>query len=104
MAEGSWNGVDQTDNSVRSLFSREKLMESDWYKERLKAKQQVDIRLWQRHVHYLSDYTSRKTHRTVIDRLCLQSRLKEAQSRLSFCQTDEYVDRIQGTLGVQPVW
>lgn len=103
MAEGNWNGMDQTDPSVRKMFDRDTLLASDWYRERLQAKQKVDIALWTRHRDYLKEYLSRTTHRMVSKRLDLQGRLKEVESRLHFCGTQEYLQRIDGTLGRMPL-
>src|SRR4051812_13344983 len=34
----------------RSMFTREALLASDWYAERLRAKQALDVALWTRHL------------------------------------------------------
>ena len=102
MVHGHYNGKDQTSPEVRELFGREKMLASDWYRQRMKAKQQVDAKLWQRHVDYLSDYCNRTTHKAVIKRLELKKRLKEATERLAYCNSDTYEERIIGTLGVDP--
>src|SRR6266566_1537916 len=36
--------------SLRAMFTRESLLASDWYAERLRAKQAIDLALWTRHV------------------------------------------------------
>ena len=45
MANGSYQGKGVEDAEVRGLFTREYLMESDWYGERLHTKQARDIAL-----------------------------------------------------------
>lgn len=104
MAHGNWEGHDSSSPEVRQMFTKEHLLGSQWYRDRLEAKRQVDIQLWERHVRYLTEYVSRRTHKAVIERLKLQDRLREAQSRLAFCRTDAYFERIQGTLGTQSRW
>ncbi len=102
MARGSWQGYDQTHPEVRSMFAREAILQSDWYKRRVLSKQTVDVRLWQRHIAYLTEYCGRSTHTSVVQRLGLRDRLKNANQRLAYCQSDAYLDRIRGTLGVDP--
>jgi hypothetical protein len=102
MAHGSWNGKTLDDPDVRAMFSRETMLQSDWYRARLDAKRQADINLWERHKQYLTDYCSRDTHTDVAERMDLFERIKQAEGRLEFFKTDEYLDRIEGTLGTDP--
>jgi hypothetical protein len=57
MAEGSYEGKGAEDPEVRGLFTRECLMESDWYRERLQSKQMRDIALCRRHVSAIERFT-----------------------------------------------
>ena len=50
MAHGSYEGKGVEDPAIRNMFTREALLKSDWYAERLATKQQRDIALWTRHV------------------------------------------------------
>ncbi len=102
MAKGTWKGLTAQSPEFRAMFHKENVLASDWYRQRLAAKQSADIGLWKRHIDYLKDYMTRATHRTVIDRLKLSERLAEAESRHSFCHTEQYLQRIEGTLGLQP--
>src|SRR5207302_6357143 len=56
MAGGSYRGKGVEDPEVRGLFTREYLMASDWYRERLRAKQTRDIALWKRHTRALEEF------------------------------------------------
>src|SRR5665213_843606 len=49
MAYGNCEGKTERDPAVRRLFTRESLLASDWYRERLVTKQRRDIALWERH-------------------------------------------------------
>ncbi len=102
MAEGTWNGLTLSSPEVRSLFTRENLMQSDWYRSRLQCKQRVDIALWTRHVAYLEEYCSRPTHRAVTQRLGLQKQLQLAKAQLQACSQPTYLDSLVGCLGVDP--
>ncbi len=84
------------------MFQRDAILKSDWYDKRIKAKQAVDIKLWQRHIFYLTEYCTRATHSTVIERLNLQERLKDAHDKLSICTSSDYLQNLYGTIGVDP--
>ena len=83
-------------------FERERVLASDWYRERLEAKRRADQTLWQRHIKYLQNYCAKQSHTDVVERLKLLQRLKECRERLQFCDSNAYLERIQGTLGVDP--
>ena len=53
MAEGTFEGKDAHHPDIRRLFTLDALLASDWYRERLAAKQRGDERLWRRHLGYL---------------------------------------------------
>lgn len=103
MASGTWKGKTPQDPEFRSLFTKEALLGSDWYKKRLAAKQQVDIRLAQKKLQAIEAYCSEPTHAAAIDRLNLRTRLDAAKKELSRCKSEQYLADLEGTLGVDPV-
>ncbi|MBI2517995.1 MAG: hypothetical protein HYV95_13915 [Opitutae bacterium] len=88
---------------VRTLFSRENLLASDWYAARLAAKQAADRALWQRHVQTLTAFLAEPANADVVERLALRDRLAAAQAEAARVATKEYYDSLVGTLGVQPL-
>jgi phosphoenolpyruvate carboxykinase (diphosphate) len=56
MVHGSYRAMGTEHPEIRGMFTREALLASDWYAERLRTKQQRDIALWQRHVRALEDF------------------------------------------------
>lgn len=102
LANGTWQGKDHKAPEVRAMFARDAILLSDWYSERLKSKQAVDQKLWQRHIFYLTEYCHRTTHTAVIERLKLNERLQQAHQRLIACQSPQYLESLRGTLGVDP--
>ena len=100
MVEGNWNGHKADSPEVRNLFTRKSLLASDWYRERLVAKQKIDIKLWTRHVEYLQNYCDRPNYATVIQRLELKRRLERAKVALDNCLQPSYLDELVGTIGV----
>jgi phosphoenolpyruvate carboxykinase (diphosphate) len=87
----------------RTLFTRESLLTSDWYAQRLAAKQKADIALWERHVHSLEFVLDQPTHADVASRLQLKERLPHARTELARVATDAYRQSLIGTIGRQPL-
>ncbi len=103
MAKGDWNGHDLNSEEVRSMFSREALVESDWYQARLASKQSWDISLWERHIESLKLALDNPTAGDVVKRLGLAEKLEHAQKEQARISSDEYRQSLVGTLGRQPV-
>jgi hypothetical protein len=104
MARGATDsGLGLESPEVRGLFTREHLLSSPWYAERLAAKQRIDIKLWDRNVSNLSAYCARPENTDVVERLGLAARLKAAQAEAARVSRPEYLVDLEGTLGVQPL-
>jgi hypothetical protein len=88
---------------VRKLFTRENILNSAWYRARLKEKQTRDIALWTRHVSYLRVFLSKASHAEPAERLHLRERLKRALARLNEVEHPDYIEHLWGTLGADPV-
>jgi hypothetical protein len=102
MAHGEYQGMTAQSPELRALFTREELLKSDWYKQRLRTKQQVDIRLWQRHLAYLTDFLAKPAYRSEAIRLGVTHRKNVVQSELMRASSDAYLDLLVGTLGADP--
>ncbi len=103
MAKGDFEGRGLDAPEVRSLFTREHLLGSDWYAARLTAKQQADIALWTRHVNTLEKFIAEKVNKAVTVRLRLAKRLREARADLATVSATTYRTSLRGTLGRQPL-
>ncbi len=95
------NGLDHPE--IRTLFTREQMLASDWYAARLKAKQERDTRLWQRHVHYLENFLADPSRATEAVRTIIAPRLAEGKRTLLHVQSSDYLRELHGTLGAQPL-
>ena len=95
---------DQTidDPAIRALFTREALMDSDWYGERLRAQQTLDVRLWSRHVRALSERLADTGLRNDTQRRELAARCRQAEQALERAQAPDYLASLQGFLGADP--
>ncbi len=103
MAHGNYQGNDAHAPEIRKMFTREYLLSSDWYLERLKTKQARDIGLWRRHVAYLADYMDEGAHEQDIERLNIRSRLASARAQLEKVSSTQYLRDLVGTLGADPM-
>jgi hypothetical protein len=103
MAHGQFEGRDVGHAKVRSLFTREYLLGSDWYAERLRAKQSVDVKLWQRNVSYLTKFITKEHYADESARLGIENRLHEARNELKRVQAPAYLQDLRGTLGANPL-
>ncbi len=99
MAHGDYQGNDVHDPEIRKLFSRDYLLKSDWYAQRLQQKQQRDIALWQRHASHLQSFTDQTSHIDDPEYAQIKTRLQLATGKLKQVQSTDYVDFLKGTIG-----
>ena len=100
MAEGSYQGKSIDDEAIRAMFTRDYLLASDWYAERLKIKQQRDVALWQSSCSYLQAKLQDTTQLPDADRQKqLEHLLVEAESMVEKTSSEVYIERLQGSPG-----
>ncbi len=99
MATGEYEGKTIDDPSIREMFTRDYLLQSDWYQQRLKIQQQRDARLWQNNLAYIE----RKIEELMDDdeaRLKqLQKNREHAKAMLAEINSEQYLQNLQGSLG-----
>jgi hypothetical protein len=100
MATGKYEGKDAHHPDIRALFTREALLASGWYQQRLQAKQQRDAAQWEKHCAYLQAFLQRETHRDVAERMDIAGKLEAAQTRLAHIRSADYLHSLRGTIGV----
>jgi CHASE3 domain sensor protein len=83
---------------VREMFTRGSVLASDWYKERLRAKQERDIALWSRHIAALEAFVSGPGSR----QFDVRSRLAEARAQMTRVSSVAYLAELVGTIGADP--
>ena len=93
-------GLDHPD--IRAMFARRHMIASDWYAARIRAKQQVDIRLWQRHVRYLDGFLAKSNYADEAERLGLKGRLAAAREMLATVRHRSHLKHLNGSLGTDP--
>lgn len=102
MRDGHFEGRGLADPEFRELFSREHLLTSDWYEERLRAKQTLDIHQWIRFTAYLEKMISKSSYQGEIERLQLRSRLSQSRVNLEKIRSRDYLEQLRGTTGAEP--
>lgn len=102
MAHGkSAEGWTLSSPEFRALFERDTIMTSQWYAERLNAKQAEDVRQASEGVERLEEYTGREDSGSVNQRLHLTAKLDQLRSDLDFMRSPAYREHLVGTLGRQ---
>jgi hypothetical protein len=99
MACGAYHGKGVDDPEIRGMFTREYLLASDWYAERLRTKQKRDVALWTRHVRALEEVLVGRTKPIGLD---LGGRLVEARKQLAWVSAPDYLSELRGTIGADP--
>lgn len=103
MAHGEYEGKTISDPEIRSMFERESMLESTWYKARLASQQTSDQQAWKQHVAYLDHFLKKESHRMVASRLNIEERLTAAKAQLERVKKDEYREDLIGSIGRQPI-
>ncbi len=102
MAHGHYQGMTAANPALRQMFTREALLASDWYQQRLTAKQQRDISLWQRHAHALEAFQSNGRKHSAPRGFGLEQRLSFAGEMLQHVSSEAYRESLNGMLGADP--
>ena len=102
MARGSSRGLDADHAEIRGMFARGTLLASDWYRERLRTKQQRDIALWQRHLRALEEFRAAGREFPAEDVIDYENRETLARAQLHRVSSRAYLDELVGTIGADP--
>jgi hypothetical protein len=99
MANGNYKGKTIEDPELRYMFTRDYLLKSDWYMERLKNKQSRDATLWRMNLDYVKQKMEETLESENENRVDLQARIEEAERMIDVVTSDNYIERLKGTLG-----
>ncbi|MDC7227611.1 MAG: hypothetical protein PQJ61_12670 [Spirochaetales bacterium] len=104
MAEGSYEGKTAADPEVRDLFTREYVLASDWYKERLINYRDARVKQAEASIKYMEDFLKSERHKDEGLRLGIPNRLKKEKTNLKEFQSDDYLKKLEGTIGLDPLF
>ena len=102
MRDGQYEGQGIDDPAIRALFTREQLMASDWYGERLRTQQTLDTRAWTRHITYLEELIRDSGPLDEAQRRLTATRLQRAYAEQKRAESEDYVASLHGFLGADP--
>ena len=97
MAHGSFEGKDAGHPDIRYLFTREYLLSSEWYQQRLALKQQLDVQLWRNHIDYIRHRLNLVTEAE--EKQKFEALIIAAKDKLSYLESADYATSLQGTIG-----
>lgn len=94
MRDGSYEGRTLDDPDLRAMFTRESILKSEWYAERLITRQQIELAALQNTIRGLSAQDA-KTEDAA-------AKVSELQSRLKTVKGLNYLKSLAGTIGADP--
>jgi hypothetical protein len=103
MAYGEFEGHTLDDESIRTLFTKDYVLNSPWYAQRLRNKQQIEINLMTRKIANLEDFIANPVNASLISEFHYDSQLRKARETLVYLQSAEYLDSLQGTIGAETI-
>lgn len=103
MVYGEYNGHGLDSPLIRVLFTYENMIESDWYKERLMAKQQGDVALYNSHIAYIEKILREGRTLTPEMHRELSSKLEKLKREFDYISSYEYAKNLIGTLGKERI-
>ncbi len=103
MANGSYDGKDARHPDIRAMFTRDALLSSDWYRQRLVTKQRRDLALWKRHAAYLDDFLNRPNYADRAAALDIPARKAFVDAEIALVEDPAYLDDMVGAIGADPL-
>lgn len=104
MAYGHYKGKDINNPELRRLFTREYVLNSDWYKERLALKQQKDIAFITKQIKYLENFITNSKNGLIVQEMQIEKRLKELKIEFEKVSSNGYLESLVGTIGADPLF
>ena len=102
MAHGSYEGKTEHDPAIRNLFTKQSLIESDWYSARLNCKAEQEQKRLEQQIQYLTKFLKDPMYEDNAQELNVPNRLKEVKAELKIAQSENYRKQLVGTLGTDP--
>ena len=102
MAYGKFEGMDWNSPAFRALFTPEAVLNSDWYKARLEARRQVELKHLDAGIARLQAFIANPEYATVAEQQGMKQRLAEAQAERAKVAAPAYAEFLKGSLGTDP--
>jgi hypothetical protein len=102
MAYGDHEGLRLGDPDFRALFTRQAILESDWYHQRLDAQVETEARLLDRQIAELERFLADEEGYPETQGMELRESLEQARERSATLRTSAHREQLIGTLGRDP--
>jgi hypothetical protein len=102
MAHGDCDGLTAQSPEFRQMFDHDTVINSDWYRQRLASKVEVDARLWRERIDSLQQFAQQEVYAREVERLGIQDRLEKAREALATVEGTDYLESLRGMIGVDP--
>ena len=103
LAHGNYRGMTAANPEFREMFTRDALLKSDWYRERLETRQDREIAFWMQAKQRLEAYIAEGTHEDTVKSLDLEGRLAFVNERVAVVSSPGRVQALFGTIGADPL-
>jgi len=103
MTDGQYEGKDRHHPEIRNMFTRDSVLKSQWYQDRLHVKQKRDIELWSKNIQYLEEKLGQKNFKEAADKMNIPEKLEVARRHLNEVKSPGYIRELEGTLGADPL-
>jgi hypothetical protein len=104
MAYGNYGGKSIQDPEVRRLFDREYVLASDWYRARLEHYREHEIAYIESSISYLRRFLAERAEPKSLTERRVQAELSNSHGRLEELMTPNYLERIWGSIGLDPLY
>jgi len=104
MAHGDYEGKSLQDPEVRALFNRDYVLASDWYKARIDHYREHEIAYIESSISYLRKFLAERAEPKSLTERRVQAELSSAHGRLEQLLAPNYIERIWGTIGLDPLY
>jgi len=104
MAYGQYEGKEISDPELRKYFDRDYVINSDWYKERLKLKQDKDVKFHTEQIAYCENFIANPENAEIKQDLDIEGRLVKAKDMLAYASSEAYLKDIEGTIGADVIY
>jgi hypothetical protein len=104
MAKGSYEGKGIHDGELRALFSRDYVLASTWYRERLEAYSRRHASYIAASIDRLRAYLAESAEAGSVAARRARTELERAEERLASLRRGELLEMIEGTIGLDPLF
>lgn len=104
MAYGNYEGKDISNPELRHYFELDYIVNSDWYKERLKLKQKKDVRFYDAQITYLETFIANSDNADLVAEMKIEDRLNAVKQLYNEAKSETYLNSLVGTIGADPLY